>query len=458
MIGSDLPIQAITPNGPGHQFIFYADSCSGIPNGPNEKNFASINEVISRLYPQPEFICFPGDEIQGLKSDSAILRDQWRYWIDVEMAWLNTDEIPIYHTTGNHTAYDQASNLVFREVLAHLPQNGPAGQKGLTYFVRKQDLLMVFVNTLNEELGGEGWVEVEWLEQTLKAHSDAKHKLVIGHHPIHPVNGYSGQHQRTIEYLNGSEFWSLLVQHNVLAYICSHILAFDVQVHQGVLQILTGGAGTMPLSPEPIEYHHCIQAVIDSNGLRYQVLDIRGNVRERLKWPLQLPPSAHWQEFTGEIFNEASKSADPQLCDQFTVFEISGVCSSGNSGTPQTLMCANSQGSTLSSIWVGLRGKENKLCVLIIPEKGRSPRFWIGPSLNADKPFSIHLGFHTRMGPGGLLWRWDDAHAWSSLLGTTAWGVEKVEWPSQWLIGQDQYGEQGRRFRGSNLSIKFHAH
>ncbi|MEM8863316.1 MAG: hypothetical protein AAGD96_33820, partial [Chloroflexota bacterium] len=153
MIGSDLPIQAITPNGPGHQFIFYADSCSGIPNGPNEKNFASINEVISRLYPQPEFICFPGDEIQGLKSDSAILRDQWRYWIDVEMAWLNTDQVPIYHTTGNHTAYDQASNKVFREVLAHLPQNGPAGQKGLTYFVRKQDLLMVFVNTLNEELG-----------------------------------------------------------------------------------------------------------------------------------------------------------------------------------------------------------------------------------------------------------------------------------------------------------------
>ena len=66
----------------------------------------------------------------------------------------------------------------------------------------------------------------------------------------------------------------------VLAYVCSHILAFDVQVHQGVLQILTGGAGThdmhLGLMPEEPEYFHLVQGAIDTDGLRYQVLDTTG--------------------------------------------------------------------------------------------------------------------------------------------------------------------------------------
>ena len=85
------------------------------------------------------------------------LREQWRYWIEEELRWLDRDTIPLYHTTGNHTAYDQVSEEVFKDVLAHLPRNGPRGQKGLSYFVRRDDLLLVFVNTLWSRLGGEAF-------------------------------------------------------------------------------------------------------------------------------------------------------------------------------------------------------------------------------------------------------------------------------------------------------------
>ena len=72
-------------------------------------------------------------------------------------------------------------------------------------------------------------------------------------------------------------FWEILVRHGVLAYVCSHILAFDLQVHDGVLQILTAGAGTAHRMPEDIEYLHCIQAALDAMMvLRYQVLDTDG--------------------------------------------------------------------------------------------------------------------------------------------------------------------------------------
>lgn len=79
-------IPALVPRGNGHQFVLYGDSCSGVPNAPHERTFASVNVVLRRLTPQPEFILFPGDEVIGLTTDADALRAQWRHWLDVEMA------------------------------------------------------------------------------------------------------------------------------------------------------------------------------------------------------------------------------------------------------------------------------------------------------------------------------------------------------------------------------------
>lgn len=76
------PIPALLPRGEGHQFLLYGDSCSGIPGVLHEKTFASVNAVVRRLHPQPEFILFPGDEIIGLTPDAETLRAQWRYWFE----------------------------------------------------------------------------------------------------------------------------------------------------------------------------------------------------------------------------------------------------------------------------------------------------------------------------------------------------------------------------------------
>ncbi|MDP2857745.1 MAG: hypothetical protein Q8P50_07185 [Bacillota bacterium] len=52
--------------------------------------------------------------------------------------------------------------------------------------------------------------------------------------------------------------------------------------------------------PEDVEYLHCVQAALDTGGLRYQVLDTSGAIREWLSWPLELPPSAGWTHLAGE--------------------------------------------------------------------------------------------------------------------------------------------------------------
>ena len=197
-------IPALVPRGRGHQFVVYGDSCSGVPGGPHERTFACVNAVVRRLQPQPEFILFLGDEIVGLTADARALRAQWSHWLDVEMAWCDRGMTPVWHTTSNHTTYDVMSEAVFREVL-RLPENGPPQQVGLSYFVRRSDLLLVFVHTSWSGLGGEGHVETEWLETVLKEHESARYKLVLGHHPIFPINGFSGAYQREL----GSEYSSL---------------------------------------------------------------------------------------------------------------------------------------------------------------------------------------------------------------------------------------------------------
>ena len=288
-------LPALLPRGHGHQFVVYGDSCSGIAGAAHEKTFASVNAIVRRLEPPPEFIAFLGDEVAGLTADRSELEAQWRHWLQREMAWLDREAIPLWNTTSNHTTYDEMSEAAFRAMLDHLPRNGPPGQEGLSYFVRRGDLLMVFVHTMWTGLGGEGHVETTWLREVLQRHADARHKLVLGHHPVFPINGFSGPYQREIGPEHAADFWNVLVEGGVLAYLCSHILAFDVQVHRGVLQVCTAGAGTAHRMPEGIEYLHCVQGALDAEGVRYQVLDTEGRVRERLSWPLPLADVTEWQ-------------------------------------------------------------------------------------------------------------------------------------------------------------------
>ena len=444
----DDSIPALTPRGPGHQFLVYGDACSGVPGAPHERMFAAVNAVVRRLSPFPEFIIFTGDELAGLTADSDALRAQWRYWMQQEMGWLDRAAVPLWHMTGNHTTYDTTSERVFAEVLGHLPRNGPPGQERLSYWVRRGDLLLVFVHTLWTGLGGEGYVEIEWLQNVLRRHTDARHKLVIGHHPVYPVNGFSGAYQREIGPECAVAFWEVLVAHRVLAYLCGHILAYDVQVHGGVVQICTAGAGTAHRMPEDVEYLHCVQAALDSDGLRCQVLDVVGAVRERLSWPVALSPSPLWNPLhLGE--NRAAVVGGPGT-NRVLAFRFSGRAAPAGSCTAQTLLCAFQPGSQ-PSFWVGLRGPKQVPTVIMGPEPGRSPHYWTGAALISRAHFDFQLLIHTGMGPGGVLIRFGDDAPWSSLSAASPWGAERLAWPECWTVGHGPGGTADRTFLGSDL-------
>ena len=365
------------------------------------------------------------------------------------MAWLDRQAIPLWNTTSNHTTYDEMSEDAFRSMLGHLPRNGPAGQEGLSYWVRRGDLLMVFVNTMWTGLGGEGHVETTWLREVLHRHADARHKLVLGHHPVFPINGFSGPYQREIGPEHAGDFWDVLVEGGALAYLCSHILAFDVQVHRGVLQVCTAGAGTAHRMPEGIEYLHCVQGALDAEGLRYQVLDTEGRVRERLFWPLPLADVSQWHALPAGV-SEAPLAGGP-YDERILGLRFAGRAAAAGDGSAQTLLSAFRPDLQMP-LWIGLRGVDQRLTVIVGPEARRSPHYWYGPAVAADSSFDFQLVMHTGMGPGGFLYRSESEADWSSLDAASAWGAERLDWPDRWSIGHASRGPADQPFRGSSLT------
>lgn len=439
-------IPALVPGGEGHQFVLYGDSCSGIPGGAHEEAFARVNAVVRRLVPEPEFLLFTGDEIAGLTADAQELRAQWQHWLTNEMGWLARG-VPLWHATGNHTTYDAMSEGIFRNVLK-LPCNGPIGQEGLSYFIRRGSLLIVFVHTLCSDLGGEGYVETRWLREVLGKHADAGDRLVVGHHPVFPVNGYSGPYQRQVAPEVAGDFWDALVDGGVRAYLCSHILAFDVQVHRGVLQICSAGAGNTGHMPEGEEYLHCVQMVLDDAGLSYQVLDAAGRVRERLTWPVADADAGGWIALAPG--DDRAPWRFPEGCQHGLALRFRAQAAARGTSAVQTLLAMRRSGER-ESLWIGVRGAEQRVTVIVAGAPGRSPHYWLGPRLQAAAPFDFRLLLHPDMGPGGILFGGDDG--WDSLAAASPWGLERLRSADAWSVGHGWRGSDHDRFRGQGLAV-----
>jgi hypothetical protein len=450
-------IPAITPHGAGHRFVWYGDCCVVSPDHPNTANFAAVNAVFRRLDTMPDHVVFAGDNIMGMDADADEHRRQWRSWLDEAMAWFWPHGIPIYQTTSNHNTFNAVAEAVFRETFPDIPRNGPPGQEGLSYWVRRGDLLLVFVNTNFSGLGGSGHVEADWLDAVLTEQRDAAHKLVIGHHPMFAVNGYAQSPGWCVVPDEGRTFWAALVRHGVLAYLCSHILAFDVQVREGVLQVLTGGAGTygmaLGLMPEDPEYLHLVMGAIDAKGLRYQVLDTDGVAREWLRWPLPAPADTGWKPLDPAVPPAKPASAGrPNLEGSAWLLRLRLRGTTGKPGGEQTLLAGWQSWEGPEALWFGLVGNPLHVTAQLVPEAGRGAQVWAGPEVAANAPFDLEVAIHGGMGPGGVLCRVRDG-PWSSLESSSARGAELMSWPEAWAVGHGQSGPADRPFHGTGLSL-----
>ena len=430
---------------------------------PNEKTHASVNLVVDAIRPRPEFIAFLGDAVRGY-ADTNTLRQQWDYWSHTEMRWLQAAGIPLYQATSNHNTNDQVSEEIFREVHPELPDNGPADQKRLAYFVRRGDLLYVSMHQPDRTRPFRRSMrcEIQWLDDVLRSNADARYKFVAGHYPVFPANGYTEYPQWCFRPDERQPFWDVLLRHKVNAYLGSHILAFDVQAHDGLLQIISGGGGTQSSGSRPLtmmpartEYLHLVQVAVDERELRYRVLGVDGKMRESLVWPFVLPPVESWATLDPENVTATMKVVGS--------YEIVGWRFRGRAGrsiaggSPQALLNGWEAMEGCATIWVGIEGSglDTKLVVRLVPESGHGWQTWTGPRLLDGTDFDFQVALHRGMGPGGILWRKDERSPWSSLFISSSKGAEDITWPSQWAIGWAQSGPSADAFQGVALHISW---
>jgi hypothetical protein len=163
---------------------------------------------------------------------------------------------PFYPVVGNHDTVGPDAITQFRRAfgLEH-PPGGYREPAHLAYTIVVGNAAFVVLATnyyqscaesssrgpacnLQEHLVSQP--QLAWLDEQLAKHA-GKQLFVLGHEPAFS----SGKQKTGLDFNEGARdaFWKILKGRGVTAYLCSHQHQFDLSQHDGVWQVLSGGAG-----------------------------------------------------------------------------------------------------------------------------------------------------------------------------------------------------------------------
>ena len=189
-----------------------------------------------------------------------------RWWDDEAQVKTKTDEywtgfkkrfddrgMTLYLAPGDHE-YGDDQGLKIGHVarafgkqftrLMGMPKNGPENHIGRTFSVRKGNLLLITLDTFEDQGERFGYTvgkeQLAWLEKTFEANVDAEFIIVQGHLPIiGPVRSRNS----SASMLKGgaeSDLWKLMVKHHVNIYLCGEHHRITVKHEGGIWQIVHG--------------------------------------------------------------------------------------------------------------------------------------------------------------------------------------------------------------------------
>lgn len=173
--------------------------------------------VLAAIAEKVKFIFFTGDlVIQGFSSETdkdSVLKD-WRFVLDT----LYTHNIRVYACRGNNDYSKDAWDSLFAGKYA-FPQNGPAGEKNLTYALQISNILFVTLDLYTDYHK----INQDWLDEQL-AKNTRPHVFIAGHEPafklLHSNCMGAYPDERNI-------FWESLIKAGVKIFFCGHDHFYD---------------------------------------------------------------------------------------------------------------------------------------------------------------------------------------------------------------------------------------
>jgi hypothetical protein len=202
----------------------------------------------------PDFTLNAGDIMDARWWDDAtqVKRKTEQYWGGF-LKRFNDRGMTLYLAPGDHEYGDDGGLKIghiaraFGEQFTRMmgmPKNGPANHMGRAFSVRKGNLLVVTLDTFEDQGARFGYTvgeeQLAWLEKTFKANADAEFIIVQGHLPIvGPVRSKNS----SASMLDGganSDLWKLMVKHGVHVYLCGEHHRITVKQQDGIWQIVHG--------------------------------------------------------------------------------------------------------------------------------------------------------------------------------------------------------------------------
>ena len=240
------------------RFVSFPDFFNFDIPEPWPKYDAAVDYFLTAVKKEkPNFVLVDGDMVGGHWWDSpeCVESNGMMYY----GAWkrrLEKHGLTYYTAIGDHELGDDPWPKSKRDLIPHfeavykqnfdMPQNGPDHKKGLAYFVRKGDLLVVTVETfevvedsMRIQVAGQ---QLEWLQQTLVEHRDAPFKIVQGHVGLWGDLNSRSSSRLMLEEGKQSAFYKTLVAHGVDAYFAGEFHDVTVLEADGIWQIVHGSS------------------------------------------------------------------------------------------------------------------------------------------------------------------------------------------------------------------------
>ena len=221
-----------------------------------------VNDIISQ---KASIVFSAGDEVAGVFGTyTEDFAAQLIYYKTIVSTPLSNAGIAFYPIPGNHEyKIDSSGNWgdtlpTWNAAFPSLPQNGPTGEVGGTYYVTYKNSLFILLDEYATGFGTNTKVNQTWLN-SINAGIQRQHLFVFGHSPAFQIDTYTTDTLGKNPSLRDA-FWSSLENAKADIYFCGHLHKFDFAAVTGVsshttYQCLDGVTGSHVISPVTSQNH-----------------------------------------------------------------------------------------------------------------------------------------------------------------------------------------------------------
>lgn len=205
---------------------------------------------------QPDFVLQTGDLITGaqtIATSPAYKKFDMQYASYKQVtAPLGRATIPLFVIRGNHDYgfynADSALNKAYMtDIASAMPQNGPPDAKGLSYSFIHNKIKFIMIDQYVNAANGIVTLPMEWLKNELESRQGAKHIFVMGHSPAFTPDAIASSKIAQFNLFDQTnlrdQFWKLLTDNHVTAYVSGHEHLYFRGQANGLPQIVIGNLG-----------------------------------------------------------------------------------------------------------------------------------------------------------------------------------------------------------------------